>query len=82
MGTKKKRKNVKKWKRLGQLGKILNKVTRWCSNIIFRTYFKTADKYRSESMSAVPKMKLRMDQENLKSSSQMSNFIIIRLTLK
>merc|ERR1719431_924889 len=36
-----------------------------------RTYFKTADKYRSESMSAVPKMKLRMDQENLKSSSQM-----------
>jgi len=36
-----------------------------------RTYFKTADKYRSESMTAVPRMKLRMDEENLKSSSQM-----------
>jgi len=36
-----------------------------------RTYFKDADKYRSESMSAVPRMKLRMEEENLKKSSQM-----------
>ena len=30
---------------------------------IYRSYFKTADKYRSESMSAVPRMRLKTDEE-------------------
>jgi len=36
-----------------------------------RSYFKTADKYRSESMSAVPRMKMRIQEENFETSSQM-----------
>ena len=31
--------------------------------VFFRSYFKTVDKYRSESASAVPRMRLRLDEE-------------------
>merc|ERR1712128_364692 len=36
-----------------------------------RSYFKTVDKYRSESMSAVPRMKMRAEEENMKKGSPM-----------
>jgi len=36
-----------------------------------RSYFKTVDKHRSESMSAVPRMKMRAEEENMKKGSQM-----------
>merc|ERR1719318_2001347 len=35
-----------------------------------RAYFKNADKYRSESMSAVPRMKQRLEEESLNGVSQ------------
>ena len=76
MGMKRKRRKEKNWKKFGQPGNIIAIYNK--SEIfkieIFRSYFKSVDKHRSESMSAVPRMKLRAEEESVNPGSQMSKF--------